>query len=80
MVQGLTNKDTEERAKDRKGNSKKRIVINRTYLKNVQKNRLIVLDNPHDFASDQNLYLTPWEVWVKSLLCRSIFNIPRIIP
>ena len=24
------------------------------YLKNVQKNRLIVLDNPHVFASDLN--------------------------
>ena len=33
-MQGLTNKDTEERAKDRKGNSKKRIVIHRTYLNN----------------------------------------------
>ena len=24
------------------------------YLKNVQKNRLVVLDNPHVFASDPN--------------------------
>ena len=44
MVQGLTNKDAEERTKDRKGNSK-RIVINRTYLNYIdrQKDKLFSL-------------------------------------